>query len=106
MSLAELKREVAGLSPAEQAELVAYINDQLQPDDPAYRRELARLLDDQDRRNSVRWNLGWIATRMENNYCFITAIPQCFMHPSVATLRLQKAFTQSLSSLPCQEIRR
>jgi hypothetical protein len=35
MSLAELKREVAGLSPAEQAELVAYINDQLQLDDPA-----------------------------------------------------------------------
>ena len=56
MSLAELKREVASLSPAEQAELVAYINDQLQPDDPAYRRELARLLDDQDRRNWVRWN--------------------------------------------------
>ena len=56
MSLAELKREVAGLSPAEQAELVAYINDQLQPDDPAYRRELARLLDDQDRRNWVTWN--------------------------------------------------
>ncbi len=56
MSLAELKREVAGLSPAEQAELVAYINDQLQADDPAYRRELTRLLDDQDRRNWVRWN--------------------------------------------------
>ena len=56
MSLAELKRKVAGLSPAEQAELVAYINDQLQPDDPAYRRELARLLDDQDRRNWVTWN--------------------------------------------------
>ena len=34
MSLVELKREVAALSPAEQAELVAYINDQLQPDDP------------------------------------------------------------------------
>jgi len=56
MSLAELKREVAGLSPAEQSELVAYINDQLQADDPAYRRELGRLLDDQDRRNWVRWN--------------------------------------------------
>ena len=56
MNLAELKREVAGLSPAEQAELVAYINDQLQPDDPAYRRELARLLNDQDRRNWVTWN--------------------------------------------------
>ena len=56
MSLAELKREVAGLSPAEQAELVAYINDQLQTDDPDYRRELTRLLDDQDRRNWVRWN--------------------------------------------------
>ena len=56
MSLADLKREVAGLSPAEQAELVAYINDQLQADDPAYRRELGRLLDDQDRRNWVRWN--------------------------------------------------
>jgi len=56
MSLAELKREVAGLSPAQQAELVAYINDQLQSDDPAYRRELARLRDDQDRRNWVRWN--------------------------------------------------
>ena len=56
MSLAELKREVAGLSPAEQAELVAYIDDQLQSDDPAYSRELAQLLDDQDRRNWVRWN--------------------------------------------------
>jgi hypothetical protein len=56
MSLAELKREVAALSPAEQAELVAYINDQLQADDPAYRRELTRLLDDQDRRNWVRWD--------------------------------------------------
>ena len=56
MSLAELKREVAGLSPAEQAELVAYIDDQLQSDDTAYRRELARLLDDQDRRNWVRWD--------------------------------------------------
>jgi len=56
MSLAELKHEVAALSPAEQAELVAYINDQLQADDPAYRRELGRLLDDQDRRNWVRWN--------------------------------------------------
>jgi len=56
MSLAELKREVAGLSPAEQPELVAYINDQLQADDPAFRRELTQLLDDQDRRNWVRWN--------------------------------------------------
>jgi len=56
MSLAELKREVAGLSPAEQAELVAYINDQLQTDDPDYRRELTRLLDDQDRRNWMSWN--------------------------------------------------
>ena len=56
MSLAELKREVADLSPAEQAELVAYINDQLQADDPAYRRELAQLLDDHDRRNWIRWD--------------------------------------------------
>ena len=56
MSLADLKREVAGLSPAEQAELVAYINDQLQSDDPDYRRELTRLLDDQDRRNWMSWN--------------------------------------------------
>ena len=56
MSLAELKHEVAALSPAEQAELVAYINDQLRADDPAYRRELAQLLDDQDRRNWVRWD--------------------------------------------------
>ena len=56
MSLADLKREVAGLSPAEQAELVAYINDQLQTDDPDYRRELTRLLDDQDRRNWMSWN--------------------------------------------------
>ncbi|PYJ82304.1 MAG: hypothetical protein DME22_19055 [Verrucomicrobia bacterium] len=56
MSLAELKREVSGLSPTEQAELVAFINDQLHPSDPAYRRELARLLDDQDRRNWVRWD--------------------------------------------------
>jgi hypothetical protein len=56
MSLAELKREVADLSPTEQAELVAYINDQLQADGPAYKRELTRLLDDQDRRNWVRWD--------------------------------------------------
>ena len=56
MSLAELKHEVAALSPVEQAELVVYINDQLRPDDPAYRRELTRLLDDQDRRNWMRWD--------------------------------------------------
>jgi len=53
MSLADLKREVAGLSPAE---LVAFINAQLQSDDPDYRRELTRLLDDQDRRNWMSWN--------------------------------------------------
>ena len=56
MSLAEMKREVSELSSAEQAELVAFINDHLQPSDPDYRRELARLLEDQERRNWVRWN--------------------------------------------------
>jgi len=50
-----MKREVSELSPAEQAELVAFINDHLHPSDPDYRRELARLLDDQERRNWVRW---------------------------------------------------
>ena len=56
MSLAELKEQAAALPPDEQAELAAYLAEQLRRDDPAYRKELARLIDDRDPKNWVRWD--------------------------------------------------
>ncbi len=55
MSLAELKEQAAALPPDEQAELAAYLAERLQRDDPAYRKELARLIDDTDPTHWVRW---------------------------------------------------
>lgn len=56
MSLSELKDQAAALPPEEQAELAAYLAERLRRDDPAYRNELARLMDDRDPKNWVRWN--------------------------------------------------
>ncbi|MBM3834297.1 MAG: hypothetical protein FJ403_13720 [Verrucomicrobia bacterium] len=56
MSLAELKEQAAALPPNEQAELAAYLAEQLRRDDPAYRTELARLIEDRDPNNWVRWD--------------------------------------------------
>ena len=51
MSLAGLKEQAAALPPDEQAELAAYLGDQLRRDDPEYRRALAKLIDDPDPNN-------------------------------------------------------
>lgn len=56
MSLSELKDQAAALPPDEQAELAAYLAERIRRDDPAYRKELARLIDDRDPKNWVRWN--------------------------------------------------
>ena len=56
MSLAELKEQAAALPSDEQAELAAYLAERLRRDDPAYRKELARLMDDRDPKNWVRWD--------------------------------------------------
>ena len=56
MSLAELKEQAAALPLDEQAELAAYLAERLRCDDPAYRKELARLIDDHDPKNWMRWD--------------------------------------------------
>jgi hypothetical protein len=56
MSLAELKKHASALPPDEQADLAAYLAERLRQDDPAYRKELARLIDDRDPKNWVRWS--------------------------------------------------
>jgi hypothetical protein len=55
MSLAELKEQAAALPPDEQAELAAHISERLCRNDPAYRTQLAELIDDRDSKNWVRW---------------------------------------------------
>ena len=55
VSLAELKEQAAALPPDEKAELAAYLAERLRREDPAYRKELARLIDDRDPKNWVRW---------------------------------------------------
>jgi hypothetical protein len=54
MSLAELKQQVAVLPEAEQAELSTFLAARLRRDDPAYREELARVIDDRDPSHWVR----------------------------------------------------
>lgn len=56
MSLAELKEKAAALPVVEQAELSAYLAERLRQDDPTYRKELARLIDDRNPENWVRWD--------------------------------------------------
>ena len=56
MSLTELKEQAAALPPIELAELAAYLAERLRRDDPAYRKELARLIDDREPKNWVRWD--------------------------------------------------
>lgn len=48
MSLAELKQQLAVLPEAEQADLSVFLASRLRRDDPVYREELARLIDDPD----------------------------------------------------------
>jgi hypothetical protein len=54
MSLAELKQQVATLPESEQAELSVYLAARLRHDDPAYREELTRLIDDREPSHWVR----------------------------------------------------
>lgn len=56
MSLAELKEQAVELPPEEQAELAAFVAERLRRDDPAYRKELARLMDDPDPKQWQRWS--------------------------------------------------
>ena len=56
MSLAELKQQVAVLPEAEQAELSVYLAAKLRRDDPAYREELSRRIDDRDPTHWVPWS--------------------------------------------------
>jgi hypothetical protein len=55
MSLAEIKQQVAGLPESEKAELSVYLASMLRRDDPVYREELARLIDDRDPAHWVPW---------------------------------------------------
>ena len=55
MSLAELKEQAVVLPPEEQAELAAFVAERLRRDDPAYRKELTRLMDDRDPKHWQQW---------------------------------------------------
>jgi hypothetical protein len=55
MSLAELKQQVAVLPESEKAELSVYLATMLRRDDPVYREELARLIDDREPSHWVPW---------------------------------------------------
>ena len=56
MSLVELKEQVSSLAPDDQAELAAYLAEKLRRNDPAYRRELAQLIDDRDPNHWMSWS--------------------------------------------------
>ena len=56
MSLAELKEQASVLPPDEQAELAAFVAERLRRDDPVYRRELTRLIDDPEPEHWRRWS--------------------------------------------------
>jgi len=56
MSLTELKEQSIALPPEEQAELTAFVAERLRQDDPAYRKELARLIDDRSPAHWQRWS--------------------------------------------------
>jgi hypothetical protein len=56
MSLAELKEQAAVLPPEEQAELAAFVAEQLRRKDPAYQKELTRLMNDRDPKHWQRWS--------------------------------------------------
>ena len=54
MSLAEIKEQAASLPTEEQAELLSFLAARVRNQDPAYREEMARLIDDKDRANWVK----------------------------------------------------
>lgn len=54
MSLAEIKEQAASLPTEEQAELLSFLAARFRNQDPAYREEMARLIDDKDRANWVK----------------------------------------------------
>lgn len=56
MSLAELKQHVLTLAAEEQAELVSFLAERLCRDDPEYRQDLARRIDDRNPDNWVKWS--------------------------------------------------
>jgi hypothetical protein len=54
MSLAEIKEQAASLPTEEQAELLSFLAERFRNQDPAYREEMARLVDDKDCANWVK----------------------------------------------------
>ena len=54
MSMAELMREVSALSKKQQKELAAFLLHLRLQDDPAWRTEMARRIDDRNPKNWVR----------------------------------------------------
>jgi hypothetical protein len=53
MSLAEIKEKAAALPTEQQAELLSFLAERFRNEDPAYRAEMARLIDDKDPGNWV-----------------------------------------------------
>ena len=56
MSLQEIKEQALTLAIEEQAELVSFLPERLCRDDPAYREELTRRIDDQNPDKWIRWS--------------------------------------------------
>jgi hypothetical protein len=56
MSLAELKEHVVTLTVEEQAELASFLSDRFRQNDPQYRELLARLIDDHNKDQWVKWD--------------------------------------------------
>lgn len=56
MSLAEIKHQALTLAIEEQAELVSFLAERLCRDDPEYRQDLARRIDDRSPDSWVRWS--------------------------------------------------
>lgn len=54
MSLAEIKQKAAALPTEEQAELLSFLAERFRNQDPAYRAEMARLIDDKNPANWVK----------------------------------------------------
>ena len=77
MSLAELKQQVAVLPESDKAELSVYLATMLRRDDPAYREELSRRIDDCDPSHWVPWS-ELLSSRLDISQKQQRAIPLGF----------------------------
>jgi len=55
MSLAELKQQAVALPVEQQAELLSFLAERFRCEDADYRAEMARLIDDRNPANWVKW---------------------------------------------------